>query len=317
MNSLSHPADTVDTLRELSKAHTSYLLAARRSPLTIERYDHSHRTLCSFVESHPRHVLDAGVLRDWIAGMGALQANTVRSNAARVRTWLAWCVREELIAHNHAERLTVPQKPRRLPRGLTQEQVATLLAEPRVSRPGKRARGVHFVVRDATLLEVLYASGLRVSELSALDLSDVERDGTGVVLRVRHGKGDKERLVPLPERTAAAVDAWVKVRAGFSPSGALFTRLKKTGAMGSRLGVRGIQSILNVNARWALPGVHITVHGLRHSCASHLAEGGMEAFALKEFLGHTNIQTTMIYVHASMRHIKRAYAAAHPLARAA
>ncbi|HEX7840314.1 MAG TPA: tyrosine-type recombinase/integrase, partial [Kofleriaceae bacterium] len=166
-------------------------------------------------------------------------------------------------------------------------------------------------LRDVALLELLYGTGLRVSELCALDLSDIDRGRYGVaMLIVRHGKGNKSRQVPIGGAADRALAAYLPVRAELARTGAaLFVN-----AAGRRLTPRSVQRLVK---RWTVAGgVHAdaTPHSLRHSFATHLLDEGVDLRAIQELLGHASLASTQIYTKVSLDHLMKVYDAAHPRA---
>jgi integrase/recombinase XerC len=169
-------------------------------------------------------------------------------------------------------------------------------------------------LRDAVLLELLYGSGLRVSELTSLDLDQLSLEGQEV--RVR-GKGRKERLVPVGSRALAAVREYLAVRhrlchpkTGFIDSKALLLTRR-----GTRLGTRRVQALVKAYGAVAAGRPDLHPHALRHSCATHMLDGGADLRAIQDLLGHSSLSTTQRYTHLSLQQLMRVYDAAHPLAR--
>jgi site-specific recombinase XerD len=204
-----------------------------------------------------------------------------------------------VVEHNPAREVRTPRLPRRLASVLPVDEVVPLVEARTLAG---RAR-----VRDLAILELLYASGLRVSELSGLDVDHLDRQGMTVHVR---GKGGKERIVPFGRAAARALDAYLATRP--APRGALFVN-----ARGGRLGARSIHGLVKRAARAAGIERRVSPHTLRHSFATHLLDGGAELRVVQELLGHNRLSTTQRYTHVSAAHVMRAYDAAHPRARAA
>ncbi|HXH01867.1 MAG TPA: tyrosine recombinase XerC [Candidatus Competibacteraceae bacterium] len=220
---------------------------------------------------------------------------------ATLRGFFAYLEEEGRCTHNPARLVKAPKSPRRLPRLLDVDQAKHVLEQ----TPDEVLE-----LRDQTMLELLYSSGLRLAELVGLDLGSVDL-GAGEV-RVEHGKGGKTRIVPVGAKALAALTRWLEVRNGLAASGqpALFV-----GRRGERLTPRAVQQRL---ARWALKHgspVRLHPHLLRHSCASHLLESSGDLRAVQELLGHADISTTQIYTHLDFQHLAKVYDAAHPRAR--
>jgi len=168
--------------------------------------------------------------------------------------------------------------------------------------------------RDRALLEVMYGSGLRVSEVCALDVADVE--GTEGTVRIRHGKGDKERIVPLGGAAMKALDGYLELRGelrhprtGEQAPQALFLNVR-----GGRLTTRSVARLVNKSSVQAGTRVTVSPHALRHSCATHLLDGGADLRSIQEILGHASLRTTQRYTHLSIDHLMNVYDEAHPRA---
>lgn len=261
--------------------------------------------------------LDLPDLRAWLATMsanGAARATLAR-RAAACRTFSTWAYRSGLLDADVAARLRSPRADGRLPSVLTPDQTAALLdaAADAVAEAGattdddaEAARAL--ARRDRAILEVLYATGVRVSELCALDLGDV--DPSRRTMRVL-GKGDKERTVPYGAPAAAALDDWREVRADVAAAdagAALFL-----GARGHRIGPRAVREIVHrAAARAGVPD--LGPHGLRHSAATHVLSGGADLRSVQELLGHSSLATTQRYTHVSAERLRAVYAQAFPRA---
>lgn len=191
--------------------------------------------------------------------------------------------------------LAAKKPPRRLPRFLTQAEAARFVAV-----PGDDARSV----RDRALLELLYSSGLRVSELVALNIGDV--DLAAGLVTVYHGKGDKTRIVPVGQAAREALSRWLAVRAPAQMALFLNTR-------GGRLSARAVETLVQARGRELGLG-RVTPHVLRHSCATHLLESGLDLRFIQELLGHSNVATTAIYAHVDRAHLLASYQR-HPRAK--
>lgn len=268
--------------------------------------------------------LTLAVVRSWLARLrssGAARSSVAR-RAAAARSFCRWCVRTGRLSADPTLRLHVPQLPRRLPQieradqaaavlthtaGETAE-AAALLADPGTEPPERHGAAV--VVRDDAIMELLYATAVRVSELAGLDLDSI--DFTRRVARV-WGKGSKERIVPFGVPAGEALRRWLDlgraVLATASSGSALFL-----GARGGRIDPRAIRTVVHARTS-ATPGaVDLAPHGLRHSAATHLLEGGADLRSVQELLGHASIGTTQIYTHVSAERLAAVYRQAHPRA---
>lgn len=254
--------------------------------------------------------LDLRVLRSWLAREQTLgkARTTLARRATAVRVFTAWAARTGRASVDAGASLASPKAHRVLPDTLNNSALETGLShlvdaalDPESRDPGAR--------RDRALIEMLYSTGIRVGELCGLDVDDVDRQRR--VIRVL-GKGRKERTVPYGVPAAEAVDAWLAVRATWATpdSGpALFL-----GARGRRIDPRVVRALVYKVFGDIETGRRIGPHGLRHTAATHLLEGGADLRAVQELLGHASLATTQIYTHVSTDRIKKAYRQAHPRA---
>jgi len=282
-------------------------LVENRSAHTVRAYvgdvvsllDHAVR-----MGHHTPGDLDITVLRSWLAKLRALGAarTTLARRAACARTFSAWAHRAGLLDADAGAHLAGPRPQRTLPSVLRVDQAVEL-----VLAPGEEASPV--LLRDRAVLELLYATGIRVSELCGLDVADVDRGRR--VVRVL-GKGNRERTVPYGVPAEESLDDWLRLGraalAGPHSADALLL-----GARGGRLQSTVVRRIVDQAARTAgLP--HTTPHRLRHCAATHLLEGGADLRAVQELLGHTSLASTQLYTHVSMARLRAAYRQAHPRA---
>lgn len=243
------------------------------------------------------------VIRRWLgdlAGRDVARASLARKGAA-IRRFFGVLHERDLVATDPTAHLDRPRAERHLPRVLRRDQVADLLAA--VSGDAAVA------VRDRAILELLYGSGARVGELCGLDLAALDLPARLVRL---HGKGDKTRIVPVGEPCTTALQAWLTRRRTMlvseRPTDAVFLN-----ARGARIGPRDVYRVLRRAARAADLG-DVTPHTLRHSCATHLLEGGADLRSVQEMLGHVALATTQLYTHLSRDHVRSIYERAHPRA---
>lgn len=244
--------------------------------------------------------VDERLVRAWLAdlhGHGLDPASVARKLAA-VRSWLRHAVRRGVLQRNPARLVRGPRQPRKLATFLPIDDTVMLL-EARAPGGGGRAR-------DRAIVELLYASGIRVSELVGLDLDDVDRAQR--TLRVL-GKGRRERIVPYGATAQDALEAYLAARG--AGRGALFLNRR-----GGRLGVRSVRTIVRRRAREAGLDRRVTPHTLRHTAATHLLDAGADLRMIQEFLGHSRLSTTQRYTHVAADRLMRVYDAAHPRARA-
>lgn len=240
------------------------------------------------------------VVRAWLADLHGrrLDPTSIARKLAALRSWFRFLVRRGVLAGNPAREVRSPRRPQKLVAFLPIDESEALM----------EGRGLGGAARDRDLavLELLYASGLRVSELAALDWDDVERGERTV--RVL-GKGGKERIVPFGRKAARALEVYLGPRA--HDRGPVFTN-----GRGGRLSVRSLYSLVRRGARAAGLRRRVTPHTLRHTFATHLLNGGADLRAIQELLGHSRLSTTQRYTHVGAEQLMKVYDAAHPRARA-
>jgi integrase/recombinase XerD len=303
-------------------------MAARRylDHLTVER-GLADNTLSAYRRDLERYVaflaardiddlrqVEPATIRAFVASVSAsthgpdaepYSATTVARMLSSVRTFHRFAVREGLVADDPTAGVVRPRLPRALPHPLTVEEVTSIVEAPSHDGPAG--------LRDRAILEVLYGAGLRVSELTGLDVDDVDLDGSA--LRVL-GKGSKERDVPLGRMARDAVRAYLaRGRPAFATArsrAALFLN-----ARGGRLTRQSCARLLDAHARRAGILRAVTPHDMRHSFATHLLEGGADVRVVQELLGHASVATTQIYTLVTAEHLRSAYYTAHPRARRA
>jgi len=272
------------------------------SPHTVRAYAGDLAELAAFLRREGRGGLpdaDSRVLRAWLASLHhrKLARTSILRRLAAARSCFRFLVRRGEVDVDPARDLRGPRPPGRLPAFLPKDEARDLLDRPHDGSAAAR--------RDRALVELLYASGLRVSECCGLDLADLER-GQGTV-RVL-GKGGRERVVPVGEVALAAVEAWLEAR-GTRP-GALFVN-----ARGGRLTARTAHRIVLREARAAGITRRVSPHTLRHTFATHMLGEGADLRLIQELLGHRRLSTTQRYTHVSPEHLMRVYDAAHPRAK--
>ena len=267
--------------------------------------------------------LDIAVLRSWLARLrsqGAARSSMARKTAT-ARTFGRWAVATSRLREDPAARLMAPKAERHLPGVLRQDQAEQLLdwSGPAWASDGdsgaESSQGspdqfdVALLLRDQAMLEMLYATGIRVSELVGLDVADIDRRRR--VLRVL-GKGDKQRTVPFGLPADRALQAWLERRTDIctDESGpAVFL-----GARGRRIDQRAVRTVVHERTRRVEGAPELAPHGLRHTAATHLLEGGADLRAVQELLGHASVATTQIYTHVSSERLRAVYRQAHPRA---
>jgi integrase/recombinase XerC len=290
-----------------------YLALERsRSDHTRRAYLGDLRSLFDFVA---QRTPDAGigglslpVLRSWLAAQAAAGAarTTLARRTSAAKTFTAWAMRRGLIASDPAARLQIPKSRRTLPAVLRQDQALDAMA---AAKSGAQ-QGDPLALRDQLIVELLYASGIRVSELCGLDIDDV--DMSRRLLRVL-GKGNKQRTVPFGAPAQAALGAWLSdgrpalATANSGPALLL-------GARGRRLDPRQARTVVHQTMAAVDGAPDIGPHGLRHSAATHLLEGGADLRVVQELLGHSTLATTQLYTHVTVARLRAVHDQAHPRA---
>lgn len=306
-------AETPDWTEPLLAQFERHLRLERNlSPHTVAAYrgdvgsllDHVTRSGCGSVTE-----VDKRVLRSWLANQqvrGHSRATLARRTVA-ARVFTSWLARTGRTSHDAGALLVSPRPHHRLPEVLRADEAEAMLTQRGETGHRQPSTLQH---RDDAILEVLYATGIRVSELSGLDIDDVDRDRR--VLRVM-GKGRKPRTVPFGVPAEAALDRWLRMgrpSVATADSGpALFL-----GARGRRIDPRTVRALVHRRVRDVPGAPDIGPHGLRHSAATHLLEGGADLRAVQELLGHASLATTQRYTHVTTDRLRRAYEQAHPRA---
>ncbi|HZU12061.1 MAG TPA: site-specific tyrosine recombinase XerD [Chloroflexota bacterium] len=241
-------------------------------------------------------------IRAWVAWMHGegYAATSIGRKASALRGLFRYLTRHGIVTSDPMQLISTPRSRRTLPNVLSIVEMERLLEAPRGDTP--------LGLRDRAMLEVMYATGLRVSELLSLDLDDL--DWTARHIRVM-GKGDKERLVLFGDLAADAVEAYVHAGRPYLLRGRVSDALFLS-HLGRRLCVRGFHKMLQQHVATAGIERHVTPHTLRHSFATHLLEGGADLRSVQELLGHARLSTTQVYTHVSDAYLREIYARAHP-----
>jgi tyrosine recombinase XerC len=308
-------------MEKMLEGYIRHLTAERNaSPHTIANYRREIAEFMAFVQAHGFKAwgdVTPALLREWLADLhaqGYVKASVTR-RVSELRAFYAYLRRQDLVADNPVQALSAPKLPRRLPRPLTEQEIKALLATPDATTPQGQ--------RDRAMLELLYAGGLRVSELLALDINDV--DLAQREARVL-GKGAKERVVLFGEPAAEALRAYLadgrgKLFGGERGAGSgerwrpLKTNALFLNRFGQRLSVSMFTRTLGDYAKAAGIEREVTPHTLRHSFATHLLDGGADLRSVQELLGHESPSTTQIYTQVSQPHLQETVLAAHPRAK--
>lgn len=308
MTSTAQTRDALPTaMRDAVAGFERHLVSERgRSPHTVRGYLGDVVSLCDHA-TRLGHTdlagLDVAAIRSWLARLRTTGAarSTLARRAAAVRAFCGWAHRGGLLDEDPSQLLANPKAHRELPAVLRQDQAEVLVDTPEDDGP--------VGLRDQLALELLYGTGIRVSELCGLDVDDV--DLSRRVVRVL-GKGSKERSVPYGVPAQRALDRYLKrgrpelLTAASGPALLL-------GSRGGRLDPRTVRRLLHRRAEY-VGSPAISPHGLRHSAATHLLEGGADLRSVQELLGHASLATTQIYTHVSVERLRKVYRQAHPRA---
>lgn len=229
-----------------------------------------------------------------------LSSKSLQRELSAIRSFFSYLTKNQLVTINPAQHVQAPKQNRKLPKTLDVDQMTGLL---------EAGASSELEIRDVAMFELFYSSGLRLSELAALNRDDIDlKDRT---LVVREGKGGKSRVVPIGDKAVSALEKWLNTRSLHIPDvdPALFVSRK-----GKRLGNRSIQLRLDQWCKKKGLPEHVHPHMLRHSFASHLLESSQDLRAVQELLGHSNISTTQIYTHLDFQHLAEIYDKTHPRA---
>ncbi|HTC62262.1 MAG TPA: tyrosine recombinase XerC [Candidatus Saccharimonadales bacterium] len=312
------------------KQFLNYLRSVRNSsPNTIRSYESDLEQFLRFLTPPgasmpaPQDVTHL-MIREFMAQLHDLnlEKSSIARKLAAIRSFFKYAVREGIVVRNPARMVSTPKLPKRIPAVLSAEDLNAFLdgvvAGPKRTSSRRKNRRMHddshlMVKRDRAILELLYASGLRVSELTGLNLADVDRKD--LMLRVR-GKGNKERIVPYGGKAEASLEAYEPLRqellrkaGGRGDRQAIFLN-----HFGTRLTQRSVARIVKKYARLANVNWDLHPHSLRHAFATHLLADGADLRAIQELLGHSSLSTTQRYTHATIRQLMEVFDKSHPRA---
>lgn len=283
-----------------------------RSEHTRRAYLADLRSLFAFLDERaPLSGLDGlnlPLLRAWLAAQaaGGAARTTLARRTSAVKTFTAWATRRGLLAADPAARLQVPKARRTLPAVLRQDQALAAMA---AADLGAQQRDP-LALRDKLIVEMLYATGIRVSELCGLDVDDVD---TGRRLLRVLGKGNKQRTVPFGGPALKALEAWLREgRPELAVDGSGPALL--LGPRGRRLDPRQARTVVHQTVSAVDGAPDMGPHGLRHSAATHLLEGGADLRVVQEILGHSSLATTQLYTHVTVARLRAVHDQAHPRA---
>ncbi|TAN48359.1 MAG: tyrosine recombinase XerC [Methylococcaceae bacterium] len=278
----------------------------RASPLTVQSYARDLEAFCEFctqqkieawAEVAPHQV------RQHIAARRTKKrgARSLTRELSALRSFFNYLLHQRAVAQNPAKGIRAPKSGRTLPHTLDLDELASLLEKPTEKS---------LEIRDLAMWELFYSSGLRLGELVALDLGDIE--WSEEMVHIRHGKGDKARLIPMGRYAKTALERWLTIRPTFAAADATALFVSQRG---SRLAPRTVQARLENWAEQCGFDKNLHPHMLRHSFASHLLESSSDLRAVQELLGHSDIKTTQIYTHLDFQHLATVYDRSHPRAK--
>lgn len=293
-------------LMEQIRAFRLHLETERNlSPHTLAAYDRDLRQFAAFVAAEmgdfaTAEDVDHLLLRRYLAQLGTqIRKSSQGRKLAAIRSFYRHLLRLGSVSRNPAELIATPKREQRLPFHLDIDQATALMETPTEEE--------NYGLRDRAILETLYSSGLRVSELTGLTIRDINL--AGGMLRVM-GKGGKERIVPLGSRAVRAIQEYLDSRGGGTATAPLFLNSR-----GDRINRRSVARIVDAHVHEIAAFKHISPHTLRHTFATHMLEGGADLRAIQELLGHASLSTTQKYTHVSLDRLMEVYDKAHPKAR--
>ncbi|MBF0532335.1 MAG: tyrosine recombinase XerC [Candidatus Omnitrophica bacterium] len=265
---------------------------------TIVNYRLDLEEFFAFGNIETMEAVDYLLLRRFLAHLRdrGHKPRTLARKSSALRSFFKFLQKEGLIKNNPAVLLLTPKLDKSLPKFLSEEDVVKFIETPNAAQPGG--------IRDRAILETLYSTGIRVSELVGLNQEDV--DLIGNIVKVR-GKGKKERLVPIGNQAVEAIKVYLEGCRG--ESAAVFLNNH-----GGRLTDRGVRMIVHKHILHTAVQKNVSPHTLRHSFATHLLDRGADLRGVQELLGHASLSTTQIYTHMTTEHLKKVYDAAHPRA---
>ncbi len=301
------------------------------SPNTIREYRRDVTQFMQFLtppgeKTMPLGHVDHRVIREFVGWSydQKLEKSSVARKLAALRTFFKFCVREGVVKQNPARLVSTPKLPKRVPRVLTAEEMNGFLdnilggstaaakhKRPASPRKKQQDEGKVMLKRDRAILELLYASGLRVSELVGLNVGDIDR--AGQMLRVL-GKGRKERIVPFGSSAQTVLEAYWPIRDEILNRLGAATEFQAVflNHSADRLGARSVRTIVKKYSRLADVNWDLHPHSLRHAFATHLLADGADLRAIQELLGHVSLSTTQRYTQASIQQLMNVYDKAHP-----
>jgi len=275
------------------------------SPHTLRGYLSDLEQLSTFLGDKELSAVDHQTLRRFIAHLmqGEVKKSSIARKLSAIRSFFRYLNREGILTNNPARLVATPRRDKRLPAVLTADDALRLMNSPNSKKPEDHA----IMLRDRAVLEALYSTGIRASELIGMNREDIDRHGS--LIRIR-GKGRRERIVPIGSKALDAIDAYLGCLTKSSENAAVFR-----GPSGKRLTARTVQRILENHRKQLGLLQKASPHTLRHSFATHMLESGADLRAIQELLGHASLSTTQRYTHVNLDSLMEVYDKAHPKAR--
>lgn len=295
-----------DDKQLLSNFLAQLTIEKRASQYTVKSYKRDLNCLSTYCESKSISLwtdLKQTDIRSYMASRHrqGLSSTSLQRELSAIRSFFNFLLKNQLTDNNPGQYIKAPKKTRKLPKTLDVDQIKSLL---------EAGTNSTIEIRDLAMFELFYSSGIRLSELAQLNLTDI--DLTDKSLMVRSGKGGKSRMLPIGSKAVAAINTWLehRIKSITSTETALFISTR-----GTRLGQRSIELRLKQWCKKKGIAENIHPHMLRHSFATHLLESSQDLRAVQELLGHSNISTTQIYTHLDFQHLADVYDRAHPRAK--
>lgn len=295
-----------DDKQLLSNFLAQLTIEKRASQYTVKSYKRDLNCLSTYCESKSISLwtdLKQTDIRSYMASRHrqGLSSTSLQRELSAIRSFFNFLLKNQLTDNNPGQYIKAPKKTRKLPKTLDVDQIKSLL---------EAGTNSTIEIRDLAMFELFYSSGIRLSELAQLNLTDI--DLTDKSLMVRSGKGGKSRMLPIGSKAVAAINTWLehRIKSVTSTETALFISTR-----GTRLGQRSIELRLKQWCKKKGIAENIHPHMLRHSFATHLLESSQDLRAVQELLGHSNISTTQIYTHLDFQHLADVYDSAHPRAK--
>jgi integrase/recombinase XerC len=295
-----------DDKQLLSDFLAQLTIEKRASQHTVKNYKRDLSCLSNYCESKSISLwtdLKQTDIRSYMASRHrqGLSSTSLQRELSAIRSFFNFLLKNQLTDNNPGQYIKAPKNTRKLPKTLDVDQIKSLL---------EAGANSTIEIRDLAMFELFYSSGIRLSELAQLNLTDI--DLTDKSLMVRSGKGGKSRMLPIGSKAVAAINTWLehRIKSITSTETALFISTR-----GTRLGQRSIELRLKQWCKKKGIAENIHPHMLRHSFATHLLESSQDLRAVQELLGHSNISTTQIYTHLDFQHLADVYDSAHPRAK--